>query len=154
MHFAFSILVTIPLYHCAHAPVHLGTIESFDSLSFSQVSCHYSSVAFNLSMLCSQSSIKVWLQMLHNPLSSDCQFSLFKADMVPYHSSLSSHLLWYTICTATSLLFRPGFSYCLSPGSFQREDLCVMGSGFFDKSACLLRMGFIIALFSQHAELI
>ena len=152
MNFAFSILhslsITVRMHQCIWEQLSLLTV------SFSQVSCHYSSVAFNLSMLCSQSSIKVWLQMLHNPLSSDCLFSLFKADMVPYHSSLSSHLLWYTICTATSLLFCPGFSYCLSPGSFQREDLCVMRSEFFDKSACLLRMGFILALFSQHAELI
>ena len=110
-----------------------------------QVSCHYSSVAFNLSMQYWQSSINVWLQMLHSPLSRDCLFSLLKVDMVPYHSSLSSHLLRYTICPATSLLFHPGFSYGLSPGSGLREDLFDERRNF-DKPAYPLRMVCIIAL--------
>lgn len=42
--------------------------------------------------------------------------SLLKVEMGSYHSSLSSHL--YNICTRTSLLFYPGVSYSLSPGSF------------------------------------
>lgn len=96
--------------------MHLGTIESAvscDNLSFKSLLPLFI-MAFNLSTLCSLSSINVWLQMLHSSLDRDCLFALLKVDMVPYHSSLSSHLLRYTICTATSLLFYPGFFYSLT----------------------------------------
>lgn len=108
-----------------------------------RVSCHYSSVAFNLSAWYSESSINVWLQMLHISLSRDCLLCLLKVDRIPYHSLLISPPLRCTICSTTSLLFLA--VYCLA----------LFEAGFMGKRKRLrqarspLRKVFITALLSK-----